>query len=37
MSEWDDTIRTVMAEKAIVHKDGGITFVFKNGAEIRTE
>lgn len=33
--EWDDIIRTVMMEKAIVHKDDGVTLVFKNGTEIR--
>jgi len=26
----------VMVEKAIVHKDGGITFVFYNGTEINS-
>lgn len=31
----DDTIWTVMVEKAIVHRDGTITFVFYNGTEIR--
>lgn len=35
MTEWDDTIWTVMVEKAIVHRDGQITFVFQNGTEIR--
>ena len=35
MTEWDDTIWTVMVEKAIVHRDGGITFMFKNGTEIK--
>ena len=33
---WDDTIWTVMVEKAIVHKDGAVTFVFYNGSEIKT-
>ena len=32
----DDTIRTVMVEKAIVHKDGSITFVFYNGEGVIT-
>lgn len=30
-----DTIRTVMVEKAIVHSTGEITFVFKNGTEVK--
>ena len=36
MHDWNDTIWTVMIEKAIVHKDGQITFVFQNGTEIKT-
>ena len=36
MHDWNDTIWTVMVEKAIVHKDGQITFVFQNGTEIKT-
>ena len=35
MHEWDDTIWTVMIEKAVVHRSGEITFVFQNGTEIR--
>ena len=35
LEEWDDTIWTMMVEKAIVHKDGSITFVFYNGTEIK--
>ncbi len=31
---WNDTIWMVMVEKAIVHRDGQISFVFYNGAEI---
>lgn len=34
LTEWDDTIWTVMVEKATVHKDGKITFIFYNGTEI---
>ena len=34
LQEWNDTIWTVMVEKAIVHRNGGITFVFYNGTEI---
>jgi hypothetical protein len=28
---WNDTIWTVMVEKAIVHMGGSITFMFYNG------
>lgn len=35
MQEWDDTVWTVMMEKAIVHKYGQITFIFQNGTEIK--
>ena len=35
MHDWNDTIWTVMLEKAIVHKDGQITFVFQNGTKIK--
>lgn len=35
MHDWNDTIWTVMIEKAIVHKDGQITFVFQSGTEIK--
>ena len=35
LTEWDDTVWTVMIEKAIVHKDKTITFIFNNGKEIR--
>ena len=35
LREWSDTIWTVMAEKAIVHRNGEITFVFKNGTEVK--
>ena len=34
LTEWDDTIWTVMVEKGVVEQDGRITFVFKNGREI---
>lgn len=34
LEEWDDTIWTMMVEKAIVHRDSSITFVFYNGTEI---
>ena len=37
LSEWNDTIWTVMVEKAIVHRDGEITFVFYNGTKVRLE
>lgn len=35
LDAWNDTIWTVMVEKAIIHRDGQITFVFYNGSEIR--
>ena len=35
LREWSDTIWTVMVEKAIVHRDGAITFVFYNGTETK--
>ena len=37
LDAWDDTVWTVMVEKAIVHRDGTITFVFYNGTEIAVE
>lgn len=37
LSEWNDTLWTVMVEKAIVHKNGEITFVFYNGTKVRVE
>lgn len=36
LDAWDDTIWTVMVEKAIVHKEGSITFVFCNGEGVLT-
>ena len=35
LDAWSDTIWTVMVERVLVHKDGGLTFGFYNGAEIR--
>ena len=35
LSEWNDTIWTVMVEKAIVHRNSEITFVFYNGTKVR--
>lgn len=35
LREWNDTIWTVMVERAVVHRNGEVTFVFKNGAEMR--
>lgn len=35
MHDWNDTIWTVMIEKAIVHRNGEITFAFANGTEIK--
>lgn len=37
LDAWDDTVWTVMVEKAIVHRDRSITFVFYNGTEIQVE
>ena len=37
LDAWDDTVWTVMVEKAIIHRDGTITFVFYNGTEIAVE
>lgn len=37
LSEWNDTLWTVMAEKAIVHRNSEITFVFYNGTKVRVE
>lgn len=34
LEEWDDTSWTMMVEKAIIHRDRSITFVFYNGSEI---
>ena len=31
---WDDTIWTVMVEKATINKEGQITFVFYNGSRV---
>lgn len=33
--KWSDIIWTVMVEKAIVHRTGEMTFVFKNGTEVK--
>ena len=35
LTEWNDTLWTVLVEKAIVHRDKSITFVFYNGNEVR--
>ena len=37
LSEWNDTLWTVMVEKAIVHRNGEITFVFYNGTKVRVK
>ena len=34
ITEWDDTLWLRMVSKAIVHTDGSVTFVFKDGKEI---
>jgi hypothetical protein len=35
LDAWSDAIWTVMVERALIHKDGGLTFRFYNGSEIR--
>lgn len=35
ITDWSDEIWMLMVEKAIVHKDGTITFIFFNGKEVR--
>ena len=35
LTEWNDTLWTVLVEKAIVHRDKSITFVFYNGNKVR--
>ena len=37
LSEWNDTLWTVMVEKAIVHRNSEITFIFYNGTKVRLE
>lgn len=37
LSEWNDTLWTVMIEKAIVHRNGEITFEFYNGTKVRVK
>ena len=34
LTEWNDTLWTVLVEKAIIHRDKSITFIFYNGSEI---
>lgn len=34
ITEWDDNLWNIMVEKAVVHRDGRITFIFYNGSEI---
>ena len=35
LTEWNNAIWTVMVEKAIIHRDKSITFVFHNGSKVR--
>ena len=35
LDTWSDTIWTVVVERVLVHKKGGLTFGFYNGSEIR--
>jgi len=37
MTEWDEEIWLYYIEKALVHKDSSITFIFANGKQIRIE
>ncbi len=37
LDAWDDSLWIVMVEKAIVHRDRSITFIFYNGKEITVE
>ena len=34
LTEWDSTVWTVMVEKAVVHRNGSLTFHFYNGQNI---
>ena len=34
LAEWDGTVWNILVSKAVVHKDGSITFSFNNGTEI---
>ena len=35
LGEWSDEVWLLMIDKAMVHRDGSIGFVFKSGKEIR--
>ena len=35
LDTWSDTIWTVVVERVLVHKNGGLTVGFYNGSEIR--
>lgn len=37
LSEWNDTLWTVMVEKAIVHRNGEITFMFTTALKSELE
>ncbi len=37
LDAWDDTIWAAMVERAVVSRDGSITFIFYNGADIRVD
>ena len=37
LDEWDSSCWTLFVDKAIVHKDKSITFVFNNGTNIKIE
>lgn len=37
LDEWDSSCWALFVDKAIVHKDKNITFIFNNGTNIKTE
>ncbi len=37
VEEWDESLWALMIEKAVVHHDESITFIFNNGKEIKEE
>lgn len=37
LNDWNNTLWNVMVEKAIVHRNGEITFVFYNGTKVRVK
>ena len=37
LEDWNNTVWNVLVEKGIVHNDKSITYIFKNGREIKVE